>query len=69
MKLLWCVLHLGNSGMEVVAEDAQGLRRKVDLSWLVKENPDHPPPNWPSIIQGEMDYQDSEKVSPRIPIP
>lgn len=63
-KLVNAVLHFGKSGMEVVAE-RNGKRRKVDIVWHRKVTSDVAPPDWPTMVTGELDFQDS----PKSPIP
>lgn len=67
MELVWSVLYLGSSGIEACAKDSKGTRRKVNVTWHRKDRTDVPPEDWPKMIEGELAFQDSEKVSPSLP--
>jgi len=62
-KLAFAVLHLGSNGMEVVAE-RKGKRRKVLITWQRKDTSDAPPADWPKMVSGELDFQDSDRTPP-----
>lgn len=67
MELIWSVLYVGKTGIEVCAKDNTGTRRKVNLTWHTKAGTDEPPEDWPKMIEGELAFQDSEEASPGIP--
>lgn len=60
MKLLFVVLHLGKSKLEVTVEDDGGHRRRVGFVWHAKEQSDIAPAHWPESIVGELAFQDAE---------
>jgi hypothetical protein len=66
MKLIWSVLYLGKSGIEVCASDKTGERRKVNITWHAKDKGDEPPSNWATMVEREMAFQDSEKLTPDV---
>jgi hypothetical protein len=57
-RMVFVVLHLGKSGMEVIAERS-GVRRRVNVTWHRAEKDDIPPEDWPNQVRQEMDFQDS----------
>jgi hypothetical protein len=61
VKLLFAVLHLGKSKLEVTVQDGEGHRRRIEFTWLEKEQSDVVPSHWPSSIDGEVEYQRAEE--------
>jgi len=62
MKLAFAVLHLGKNGMEVITED-NGRRRHCNLTWNTQTPTDLPPEDWPGMVQGELNFQDSDRTA------
>jgi phenylpyruvate tautomerase PptA (4-oxalocrotonate tautomerase family) len=63
MRLVSAVLHLGKAKMEVVVQDVDGHRRRIDFQWSAKEVSDVPPDHWLSAVQGEIEFQRSEDLA------
>jgi len=62
MKLLFVVVHLGKSKMEVVC-DWKGKKRKVEVCWMAKQQTDLPPTTWAAMVQEELEVQDSDAAA------
>jgi len=69
VKIVMAVLHLGKQGMEVVTEQVTPTgprRRAVSLTWMTKLGEDLPPAEWPALVRGEIDFQDSNRMPMRL---
>ena len=60
-RVVFAVLHLGRSGMEVVSERG-GRKRKVNITWHRKDVSDAPPEDWANQVSKELDFQDSDRM-------
>lgn len=63
MRLIFVVLHLGKSFLEVVLQNGAGKRRRIRVQWIGKVQTDVPPANWFETAEGEFEYQDSEDAA------
>lgn len=60
-KLLWLVWSEGKQLLEVTVEDPTGKRRRIDVKW--KSRGHSPvPPNWWSMVEGEVEFQRSDEL-------
>ncbi len=60
MKLLFVVLFLKETRLEATLEDQDGKRRRVGLSWKLKEPTPVPPEHWWKQVQAEIEFQRAE---------
>lgn len=60
LKLISAVLHIGKPIIEVIAEDADGHRRRIEYTWMSKDSSDVPPTDWIEAIKAEIEYQRGE---------
>ena len=64
LELLAAVYHIGQSKMEVVVQDESQTRRRINLTWMRKKGKDTPPPEWLSMVEGEVRYQQGMNSNP-----
>lgn len=62
MRLLSVVQHLDQPKLEVVIEDDQNHRRRIDYTWMSKDILSVPD-NWLEAVQGEIEYQRSDELA------
>lgn len=59
MKIAFMVQRLGESRIDVVVDDEEGHRRKIQANWISRDA-DIPPDGWFEAVTGEVSYQRSE---------
>lgn len=64
MKLVFVFMTLGESRLVAGVDDGSGKFRRIEATWLVKENPHIPPPTWADTVRGEAENRRAEEANP-----